>query len=818
MVATTPRHYVPWYIRWQLPSLLPGVLLAFVMVWAVIRSIVVANWADDLQVLVSVALPALLVGVIFARLQWLPAWLAHILSAALGIAWSIQRIGPLLSRQVSRELDMVVGDRLLSWGDRATEILIRTIMWLRVLQVGGRGEDIVLFVVALALLSWALGYATGWLLFRSGWTWWAVLLNAMTILVNYTFASPKPNQTFFIFLGAALLLIVHQNVVQKQSQWQESQVDYPEFMSVRFLIAAALFCTLLMVVTSMLPGNVSSAQVARVWRVVSSPLTAVREGWETAFTTINAPEGTTGNDFSTGGVRAGGPRSLGDGVVMRVRSQRFDYWRAIVFDRYTGRGWQPTIGERARSALGVATQVEARTPIEAGISVPQLEVSGRTLITQTVIMEVGRNDNLLVFGGDFVSSGLPVMIQHGYVLNEGGLALPNFSETAAVYSQISLQQPRTYTVTALLASTVDEQSLRQASTVYPQWVAGYYLQLPDTVTDRTRELAQQIVEEAGATNPYDQALAIQRYLNQFVYDERRTAPPESRDWADYFLFDAKRGYCDDFATAMVVMMRSLGVPARWVQGYAGGSFDPDAGNYIVRQSVAHSWPEVYFPEYGWQRFEPTPASYASPPARPARPVDNTNTNTPNTNPSTANPSDAAMQAELERLRRMEEMLEGSTGDLEASRRALEERLAAERMRRWLIFGSIAGVLLAAAAYFYYRLRREVAGLSPSSAAYVQMTRMAAWAGMPQPAHSTSYEYGRELSQYVPEQRAQVEQIVNAYVAERYRPEHAARGEESIRAWQALRLPLLKRMFLRLLAIVRPNPPTPERRGQRPTRR
>ena len=175
MVATSPRNYVPWYVRWDLLTLAPGVILSLAMVWSVVRSIANANWADGLQVLVGVALPALAIGILFARLRWLPGWLAHILAAALGVAWAIQQIGPLLVNQISQELNITLADRLASWGDRGTEILIRTIIWLRVLEVGGRGEDIVLFVVALSLLSWALGYATGWLLFRSGWTWWAVL-------------------------------------------------------------------------------------------------------------------------------------------------------------------------------------------------------------------------------------------------------------------------------------------------------------------------------------------------------------------------------------------------------------------------------------------------------------------------------------------------------------------------------------------------------------------------------------------------------------------------------------------------------------------
>src|SRR3712207_1637334 len=102
-VATTPaqKPYVPWYLRWDLPMVLPGAVLALVMVWSVVQSIATSNWAEGLEVLVGVATPALVVGVIFARLRWLPGWLAHLLSAALGVAWSIQRIGPLLADQIA---------------------------------------------------------------------------------------------------------------------------------------------------------------------------------------------------------------------------------------------------------------------------------------------------------------------------------------------------------------------------------------------------------------------------------------------------------------------------------------------------------------------------------------------------------------------------------------------------------------------------------------------------------------------------------------------------------------------------------------------
>jgi transglutaminase-like putative cysteine protease len=781
------------------------------MVWSVTRSIGASNWAEGLEVLTSVALPALLVGIIFARLRWLPGWLAHLLSAALGIAWSIQQIGPLLMREVGHELGASMGERLVTWGDRASEILIRSAMWARILQAGGRGEDIVLFVVALALLMWALGYATGWLLFRSGWVWWAVVLNALTILINYTFASPKPNTLFFIFLGTALLLVVHQNIVRHQERWRSASVEYPEFMPWRFLFAAGLFCSLIVLVTSLLPGNASSVQVARAWRTISLPLTAAREGWEKAFSTINAPPGSVGGGFATSGVRAGGPRSLGDGIVMHIRSSKFDYWRAVTMDRYTGHAWQSTVGERARSALGLATEVEARSPVDAGITIPQTDLAGRTLVTQTVELISQSSDNLLIFGGQFSSANLPVLIQSGVQASGDGTPLPNFAETSAVFAETPLRQSGIYTVSTHI-STADEQSLRNAGTAYPEWVSKHYMQLPDTITARTRARAREIVQQAGAGNPYDQAKAVQDALRSLIYDESRPAPPPDRDWVDYFLFSGQRGYCDDFATSMVVLLRSLNVPARLAQGYAGGALDPQVNAYVVRESVGHSWPEVYFPGYGWQRFEPTPASYASVPVRPAVPS------------ADGSESDGALGAGSsldadaeERLRQRlleEELLDqqGSAADLEAIRQAQRERLARERARQMVIIGGIIVALLAGVGMFFLSLRRELRGLSPATAAYVRLARLAAWAGLPQAEHSTPYEYGGELGRSLPEQRQAVDRIVGAYVAERYSPDERAKpGDELEEEFLTLRRPLIGRMIARAGASARPQSRNGKRR-------
>ena len=105
--------------------------------------------------------------------------------------------------------------------------------------------------------------------------------------------------------------------------------------------------------------------------------------------------------------------------------------------------------------------------------------------------------------------------------------------------------------------------------------------------------------------PYDRALAIQNYLREYPYTLDISTPPAGRDVTDYFLFDLKQGYCDYYATSMVVLARAAGLPARLVAGYANGSYNFESAQYVVTENYAHSWVEIYFANIGWVEFEPT---------------------------------------------------------------------------------------------------------------------------------------------------------------------------------------------------------------------
>lgn len=130
-----------------------------------------------------------------------------------------------------------------------------------------------------------------------------------------------------------------------------------------------------------------------------------------------------------------------------------------------------------------------------------------------------------------------------------------------------------------------------------------YLQLPP-LSERVRALADSIT--AGTTTRYDQAIAIERWLRGFTYTLE--LPRSARAATlEYFLFDRKAGHCEYFSTAMVVLLRTLGIQSREVNGFRGGEWS-EFGDYLaVTQNSAHSWVEVWFPSYGWVAFDPTPA-------------------------------------------------------------------------------------------------------------------------------------------------------------------------------------------------------------------
>jgi transglutaminase-like putative cysteine protease len=164
-----------------------------------------------------------------------------------------------------------------------------------------------------------------------------------------------------------------------------------------------------------------------------------------------------------------------------------------------------------------------------------------------------------------------------------------------------------YAVTSNMFTPSTDQ-LSGSRGAYPQTISDYYLQLPPDLPANIKQLSRDLTR--SARTPYDKVLAIDKYLAQIPYQEKIDSP-KNVDGVEYFLFQQKSGFCLYYASAMAVMLRSVGVPTRLAVGYLPGEPGKDVGEYILRDKHYHAWPEVFFSGYGWVDLEATPGGTGS---------------------------------------------------------------------------------------------------------------------------------------------------------------------------------------------------------------
>jgi hypothetical protein len=272
-----------------------------------------------------------------------------------------------------------------------------------------------------------------------------------------------------------------------------------------------------------------------------------------------------------------------------------NYWKVETKDHYTGKGWIPS--ESTLYRIGG----EDLIPV---FSIPSNVETRDESASLSMFMDY---DHLIYPAGI-----QRVQFQRNYILEIDSLkekiSILNSSDSAPVApDSYSLE----YKVPKYQATELRETTAAVPEQIETEFLARY-TQLPDNLPDRVKELAESIT--AKETNWFDKAKAVERHFGSsgFSYSQRDVAVPgENDDYVDQFLFETKIGYCDNFSTSMAVMLRSIGIPTRWVKGYTGGKFleksedDSSKQIYEITNNNAHSWVEVYFPNQGWVPFEPT---------------------------------------------------------------------------------------------------------------------------------------------------------------------------------------------------------------------
>ena len=302
-----------------------------------------------------------------------------------------------------------------------------------------------------------------------------------------------------------------------------------------------------------------------------------------------------------GAEQLGGRPNPSDNPVMQVSTPKTAYLRGTVYNRYTGHGWQNTTGGRrylwqsgrlAKTRAALFDETLPPDSVQNSLSEPQ---------TVSVRMLTGSASTLFV----------PQRVRE---LVPGGEAVPYFSNSSEIFITRNLTQWDTWKVSAPLYSCEDPGigTLTEicATLDDPRWntVRNTYLELPAHLEKPVQELADEIT--AMAKTPFEKAMALQNYLTRnYRYSLDVGEHPENIDFVTSFLLDTKKGYCTYFASAMTVLCRMAGLPARYVEGYVA---EPDEkGQALVTGLNAHAWTEVYFSGFGWLTFDATPGRHAS---------------------------------------------------------------------------------------------------------------------------------------------------------------------------------------------------------------
>ena len=493
-------------------------------------------------------------------------------------------------------------------------LVVRVVDWMRSAMAQSSVYDPVAATIVWCLLLWVISCWAAWALRRLGSALQG-LMPAIVFLLVATAYTGENDLTLFIWpLFAMLILMIVVGHTKREAMWAAAGVDYSEDIRFDIALVTVPISTMLVAVAWLAPA-ISLDQIARaVQQAFSEPARQIQP--------VSGSLGLAPRPVATAALpieRAPGlPRShligagpeLSQEQVMDISTgdlppmppyadlaaQRPNqyYWRSSVYDQYTGSGW-------SSSAYNLSDY-------PGGTVIYTSTVNAQRLVRQLVQMKADKS-------GLIYSTGSLQAADGNYRVawrSDEDLFSAFFAASADEY------QVDSYISTA----SVDE--LRTVNGAYPEWVIKRYLKLPEDVPQRVYNLARDLT--ATAPTYYDRAEAIQDYLRTYSYTLDLPLPPQGRDVADYFLFDLKRGYCDYFATAMVVLARAAGLPARLVIGYATGTYDPLNARYVVTEMDAHSWPEVYFKEYGWIEFEPTSGRSAI--DRPSSTEHNTNDQKP----------------------------------------------------------------------------------------------------------------------------------------------------------------------------------------------
>ncbi|MDQ2886870.1 MAG: DUF3488 and transglutaminase-like domain-containing protein [Chloroflexota bacterium] len=706
------------------------VLLAIVS-YSTIWCVQAVGWVDHLGVLSLTTALGLLAGVLAAKYYRFPRWMLH--SAALVLSLLLAFWQTVNSFYAGRVDNFINGVQ----------------HWLSSVTIGGTGDVDAIFFFFIVALSFILAYTSAWLVYRTRAPWLMIVANAVVLLLNLSNVSDGYIIFLIIFLIASLLLLLRFNLYESMLRWKRQGLRYAEDLGWDVMQAGALISIGILIFSWILPGSYINPTISQLWSLNSNPWTQIQNTWDRVISVSGGSNPANRGNFRDS-LSLGGNPNLTNEVVFTVQfannQDNTQYLTSLSYDTYNGAAW--TVG-----------------PVDTGAIKANQAFSSGADMTHTVVQKIsvvnppGEQSPYLLGASDIVSINLPAKVQ----TNQASSKIDWQGQNGYLVAG------QNYTVTSTVSSA-DEQTLRSVPMPAdaPQFPAGYegsavpvtyyYPAIVDTYTQLTKldpriaALAKSLTR--GKTTMYDKVVALESYLRSNYSYNVNIHRPSDEEGVAWFLFDNPNhdGFCNYFSSAMTVMARSLGIPARVAVGYTHGTYDAKHKENIIRGTDAHSWTQVYFAGYGWINFEPS-ASFAQftrplPSEFPSTDAGGSSANggiTPPVNPT-------------HRLTRGDSSDNSSTGTGTGTGTGPSLGTA---------LGSLILLILFALLFFSLWWRRLFRNYGLPAQVYGRVCTLAEWAGIKLQPAQTPYEYMQEVALVAPNEAETLERLGDIYVRDRW---------------------------------------------------
>jgi hypothetical protein len=745
-----------------------ALFLFVLMVYSVIWCIQAAGWVDNLGILSLIALIGLLIGIWSTKQRLLSAPLVYSVAVFIGIALSLWQM----------MLVFYAGDIV-----KSMEGVLR---WPSLIITGHTNQDPSMYFVALILTGYLLTYISALLLYRWRLPWLLVIVNAIVLLFNLNGMQSSSMIFLVLFLVSALLLLLRFNLYESIQFWERKGLRYADGVSWDIMKAGIWITIGILIFAWLLPGQYLEPQLAQLW--TSSGL---MNQVSNTFGQGSGPNIPSPGSFGNTLVLGGNP-NLTNQVVFKVKTsdEQPQYLAFITYNSYN-HGW-------SISDVSAKYQIDANTVLAADSQ------DTHTVQQNVEVVTPPREEQPYLIGAsDVVEMSLSANILDG----DGGIV--------AWLGNTDLKAGSTYTATSLVSSA-DVASLEDIpmpadapaytpspNTDVPAPIEYYvpsvvrdFTQIPDYLKENKQilTLAQKIVNDAGAKTMYDKVSAIETYLRTHYTYNTNISPPLGIDPVLWFLFDNPQhdGYCTYFSTAMTLLVRSLGIPAREVAGYASGTYD--SGQYIIHGVDAHSWTQVYFAGYGWINFEPSATfkQFARPLANQYSSIGSSDVGSGQT-PATLPTTDPKHIHALDNSDSGGSVISAQQSELQL--RTLLDSLLVALLILFLLGGSV----------FVFWWRRLFSRYSLATQLYGRVCTLADWAGIWRQPSQTPYEYLHTLSVSalpVAKDATALERLGDIYVRERWadpesedHPQRSGEIDELPLLWKSVRLHLMRYVLL-----------------------